>query len=738
MRGFLLNEDANRCARWLVGFTLPLIASLGFTASAATNLIPSGAAWRYWSAAVDPDLTWKGTNFDDTAWAEGIAQFGYGDGDEATVIWNDPVAPPITAYFRCSFFVANPRDFFGLTLRVLSDDGAVVYLNGTEVYRNNLPAGPITSSTLALNPVQDGNESVFKQFWASPYWLVAGTNILAVELHQNTNDLPDASFDLTLVGNLPLTPPTVSITSPTNGSVFDITAISITTAVSDLDGYIYLVDFFTNGVFLGRSMAPPFNLIWNASQPGRYALTARAVDNSGRSAFSAPVHIQIGAVAADRIVRGPYLQSGSPTGLVVRWHTDWFTASIVRYGTSPLLDAQAGSADLTIEHEVQLTGLFSDKKYFYSVGTSENTIAGGLEYFFVTAPTNNKPTRVWVIGDSGTANSNAAAVRDAYADMTDRTDVWLMLGDNAYEEGTDQQYQNAVFEMYPNLLRQTVVWPTLGNHDAASVGLQNQFPFLDIFTLPRNGEGGGLPSGTEKYYSFDYANIHFICLDSASSLRTPGSPMLEWLENDLAATTKDWIIAYWHHPPYSWGTHNSDYEFELIEMRRYVLPILENHGVDLVLSGHSHNYERSFLLSGHYGTSSEIDPSMVLNAGAGRMNQDGAYEKPAGGLGARQGTVYAVCGCSGEGGTFEFLKHPAMFVNYSGHGSMVLDIDGLRLDARFLRSAGALTITSRSSKACLRAACGQLCKSPALAPTKKSKSHGPPHSCLSSSRARTR
>jgi hypothetical protein len=272
--------------------------------------------------------------------------------------------------------------------------------------------------------------------------------------------------------------------------------------------------------------------------------------------------------------------------------------------------------------------------------------------------------------------------------MTDRTELWLMLGDNAYSDGTDLEYQAAVFDMYPEMLRKAVLWPTLGNHDAASVGLQGEFPFLDIFTLPRHGEAGGLPSGTEKYYSFDYANIHFVCLDSASSLRTPGSPMLEWLENDLAATAKDWIVAYWHHPPYSWGTHNSDYETELIEMRRYVLPLLESHGVDLVLSGHSHNYERSFLLNGYYGHSSEITSSMILNAGAGRINQDGAYEKPAGGLGARQGTVYAVCGCSGEGGTFEFLRHPAMFVNDSGHGSIVLDIDGLRLDARFLRPGG--------------------------------------------------
>jgi hypothetical protein len=330
--------------------------------------------------------------------------------------------------------------------------------------------------------------------------------------------------------------------------------------------------------------------------------------------------------------------------------------------------------------------LSPDTKYYYAIGAIGGTIAAGQGFYFQTSPTNIRPFRVWAIGDSGTANAGASAVRDAYLDFTSvHTDVWLMLGDNAYEEGTDGQYQAAVFDMYSALLRNVILWPTIGNHDAASLGSNGDLPYHDIFTLPRAGEAGGLPSGTEKYYSFDFANAHFICLDSASSVRLPGGPMLTWLENDLAATDRDWIIAFWHHPPYSFGTHNSDSEVELIQMRRHVLPVLEKYGVDLVLSGHSHNYERSFLLDGFYGQSGELTGAMVLSDTAGRETEDGAYRKPAGGLGANRGTVYAVCGCSGEGGNFNFPRHPAMFVNYSGLGSMVLDFDGLRLDVKFLR-----------------------------------------------------
>src|SRR4029450_1136767 len=112
-------------------------------------------------------------------------------------------------------------------------------------------------------------------------------------------------------------------------------------------------------------------------------------------------------------------------------------------------------------------------------------------------------------------------------------------------------------------------------------------PYYDIFTLPRNAEAGGVASGTEAYYSFDYGNIHFICLDSFDTPRSATGAMAQWLQRDLADTTQDGIIAFWHHPPYSKGSHDSDTQTPLIEMRQNFLPILEAGGVDLVLSGHS-------------------------------------------------------------------------------------------------------------------------------------------------------
>ena len=75
--------------------------------------------------------------------------------------------------------------------------------------------------------------------------------------------------------------------------------------------------------------------------------------------------------------------------------------------------------------------------------------------------------------------------------------------------------------------------------------------------------------------------------------------MMTWLEADLQNNDKLWVIAFWHHPPYSKGSHDSDTEGKLIDMREIVLPLVEQYGADLVLSGHSHSYERSYLIDGH-------------------------------------------------------------------------------------------------------------------------------------------
>jgi acid phosphatase type 7 len=402
------------------------------------------------------------------------------------------------------------------------------------------------------------------------------------------------------------------------------------------------------------------------------------------------------ASAPSFLTRGPYLQNGTPTSLIVCWRTSVPLESQVRFGLNPnALNRQVLNEEVVTEHEVALSELLPDTKYYYSIGTSVETLASGDDYFFVTSPASGKPTRIWVIGDSGTASADAKAVYDRYREFTGSrsTDVWLMLGDNAYGVGTDDQYTSAVFDMYPELLRQTMLWSTMGNHETYSTEPNGSHAYFNIFNLPTAGEAGGTPSGTEHYYSFNYGNIHFVCLDSEESGRTSGSPMLTWLEEDLASNTNDWLIAFWHSPPYSMGSHNSDDLFDnfgnMTDMRANVLPILESYGVDMVLCGHSHNYERSFLLDGHYGFSGTLTLSMIKDGGSGRSDGSGPYVKPGIGANANQGAVYVVAGSSGWA-TFQHGRHPAMHTALLRMGSLILDVDGHRLDAKFLRETGVI------------------------------------------------
>lgn len=394
-----------------------------------------------------------------------------------------------------------------------------------------------------------------------------------------------------------------------------------------------------------------------------------------------------------RIIRGPYLQDATSTGIVIRWQTEEASTGRVWLGTA-LSDLKPAAEEnrAAKDHELFLTGLSPDTTYYYAVGKEREPLEGkDAEHHFVTPPPpgRSKPTRIWVVGDSGTGDLQAKSVRDAYLSFagTRRADLWLMLGDNAYPKGTQQDYQAGLFGVYPSLLRNTVLWPALGNHDmSGGLFFFRKRAYFDIFTLPQSGEGGGVPSGTEAYYGFTYGNIHFICLDSNQSDLSSGGPMLTWLKRDLAAADAGWILAYWHHPPYSKGSHDSDQELPLIKMRENALPILEAGGVDLVLTGHSHSYERSFLIDGHYGPSSTFRKEMIVAPGDGRAGGAGPYFKPEKREGHR-GAVYVVAGSSGRAGGGA-LDYPAMSASLGVLGSVVLDIDRNRLDAKFIGADG--------------------------------------------------
>jgi MYXO-CTERM domain-containing protein len=399
--------------------------------------------------------------------------------------------------------------------------------------------------------------------------------------------------------------------------------------------------------------------------------------------------------AAAPLERQPYLQRSTPQEITIVWTTEGSSTGAVEYGSDPTnLDQSVASGSTASQHAVRITGLQPDTRYYYRVISDDTPVAGGDEqHYFVTPPTagTRSKFRAWVVGDSGTGGSMQASVRDAMLVNVGlhRPDIYLHMGDMAYSSGTYSEFTDKFYAPYEGILRNTCVWPTIGNHEGSSSDSQSESgPYYDGYVLPIAGEAGGLASGTEAYYSFDWANVHFLVLDSHDTPRDPDGAMLQWAEQDLAGTDQEWIVAFWHHPPYTKGSHDSDNEGQLIDMRENALPILEAAGVDLVLGGHSHIYERSYLLDGAYST-----PSMpgegVIDSGDGMPTGDGPYVKPAG-LSSNQGAVYVVAGHGGTGVSQKGI-HPLMFVTELANGSCLLDVQENRLTVKNVRFDGVIT-----------------------------------------------
>jgi hypothetical protein len=162
------------------------------------TLVPVGSVWKYWDLGGNQGTRWRDNDFDDSSWAEGPAQLGYGDNDEATEIRGaDTIFRPTTNYFRHEFDINDPASIQSLSLKLLRDDGAAVYLNGFEIARDRLIEEAAFSDYAMGAPVEGIDESRYYAFNVSPSFLRAGRNVLAVEIHQSP-DSADLSFDLQL------------------------------------------------------------------------------------------------------------------------------------------------------------------------------------------------------------------------------------------------------------------------------------------------------------------------------------------------------------------------------------------------------------------------------------------------------------------------------------------------------------------------------------------------------------
>ncbi|WP_442588274.1 purple acid phosphatase family protein [Pedobacter sp. AW31-3R] len=440
-------------------------------------------------------------------------------------------------------------------------------------------------------------------------------------------------------------------------------------------------------------------LLWSASM--LFSQSALSQQKKVKGAATEPV----------RLIRGPYLQVASSTGILIRWRTDVSARSKVQYGTvKGKLDQSVEDLKLITEHKVKLSGLKPSTKYYYAIGGLKDTLQGDENNYFVTLPEPGKPGhyRIAALGDCGDNSINQRHVKAELLKHLGNNDLtaWILLGDNAYQDGTDSEFQSKFFNIYKDdLLKKYPLYPAPGNHDYHDTDLTSKYAqethetaYYQNFSMPTEGEAGGVPSHTQAFYSFDIGNIHFLSLDSygkedkAYRLYDTIGPQVQWIKKDLAANkNKGWVIAFWHHPPYTMGSHNSDEEEELVKIRENFIGIIERAGVDVVLNGHSHGYERSRLMQGHYGMENTFDPKKHnLSSSSGKNDgskNSAPYTKT---VKNSKGTVYVLSGSAGKlGGKQLSYPHDAMYFSDADHGgSCVLDVQDNRLELKWICADG--------------------------------------------------
>ena len=453
------------------------------------------------------------------------------------------------------------------------------------------------------------------------------------------------------------------------------------------------------------------------------AIVVPTVLHQGQNVIAAEVH-QTNATSSDvafdlrfetldqvnpSVTRGPYIQNTTDTSAIVRWRTDIPVPSAVKFGTTHgTYTTTVDSTGSTSRHEIVITGLTPDTKYFYHLSTNGTDTVGRHDntYFFKTAPTpgdNSGTVGFWILGDQGQVGTGQAGVHQEFlaTGFRDSMDLILMLGDNAYNDGTDNEFQYQLFDTrLDSVLRNTPMYSCVGNHEvryvtAHSISTPESTPYYEVYNCPANGEGGGVASNTESYFSFDYGNVHFISINAEEEdLDSNTSTMWSWCESDLQQNTADWTVAIVHQGPYTKGSHNSDTEAEHVDFRENFVPLFERYGVDLTASGHSHSYERSKLVKGHFGTSGtyssathDVDGGFGRMPGSGSLTNDCAYEKTTVGPTAGDGAIYCTAGSSSKSGSYA-VNHPVMRVNHNTKGSVYVEVNKNKLSWWYIEEDG--------------------------------------------------
>jgi len=294
------------------------------------------------------------------------------------------------------------------------------------------------------------------------------------------------------------------------------------------------------------------------------------------------------------ICRNPYLQNGASDSMTIMWRTDNFVSGIIEFGETESYGNSVSSLEGNL-HEVKLTNLYADTKYFYKLTSDGETKTG----WFRTFPNvlSDTPVTFSACGDTRNYTSWLEDDNLTISEWQANFNPYFNLNNGdivSKGEPLTNSYWQAFFDTTSNLIAQSPVYVVTGNHDYNGSTLSPGY--AENFCFPTNGPA----SLSERVYSFDCGNVHVVCAEIHydPSPYLPGSEQFTFITNDLATTKNPWKVFLVHNPIFDSGrsgvfSDDSWARVRATNMFIHYLPEFEKYELNLFISGHDHFYERS-------------------------------------------------------------------------------------------------------------------------------------------------
>jgi len=426
---------------------------------------------------------------------------------------------------------------------------------------------------------------------------------LALDASNNLSTARTVTF--TTASSSDTTAPAAPSSSSVSAKIFSSSRIDLVWAAStssDVSGY----QIFRDGTLVGEVYLPlRRNYSDNGLAPSTtYSYQIRTIDSAGNvSALTTPRNAKTTATGSVKIVRGPYIQSTTGESSRIAWWTNIPAASVVNYGVSSL-SQQISDPVLTQQHVMLIGTLTAGTTYKYQVVSGNATSTTST---FTTAALPGSTFSFAAVGDFGGGSSQETTIATNIANGG--TQFVQTLGDNIYPEAADpnftttySDYDARFYTPYAAAMSKQTLWLVAGNHE-----YYGNEAFWQHIWLPNN----------ERWYSYDWGDAHILVLDSEQPY-TPGTPQYQYVQNDLSANqSKAWRIVVVPRPPYSSLSNNSS----SVNVRTYLVPLFEQQHVQLVLTGNSHNYERTYPLLGGVPQTTGGVTYIVSGGGGNGLNQ---------------------------------------------------------------------------------------------------------------------